>query len=49
MSTGKYLSLDEARKAKKLERFAKEHPAKGSKNAFDALLRRMAKRPSKAE
>ncbi len=49
MATGKYLSLEEARKAKKLDRFAKEHPTKGSKKAFDALLARMAtkKKPAK--
>lgn len=42
MATGKYLSLEEARKAEKLDRFAKEHPTKGSKKAFDSLLVRMA-------
>ena len=43
MATGKYLSLEEARKAKLLKRFAKEHPTKGSKKVFDALLGVMAK------
>lgn len=43
MATGKYLSLEEARKQKKLERFAKEHPSKGNEKKFDALLDRMAK------
>ena len=43
MGTGRYLSLEEARKAKKLDRFAKEHPTRGSKMEFDALLLRMAK------
>ena len=38
MARGKYLSLEEARKAKKLDRFAKEHPSKGSKTKFDKLL-----------
>jgi len=47
MATGKYLSLEEARKAKLLKRFAKEHPTKGSKKVFDALLGLMA-RSSKA-
>jgi len=42
MARGKYLSLEEARRAKKLDRFAKEHPTKGSKNVFDDLLARMA-------
>ena len=43
MSTGKYLSLEEARKKLQLDRFAKEHPSKGEKKAFDDLLDRMAK------
>ena len=43
MSIGKHISLEEARKAKQLKRFAKEHPTKGSKKVFDALLDRMAK------
>jgi len=43
MSTGKYLSLEEARNENKLDRFAKEHPYKGDKKAFDDLLDRMAK------
>ena len=42
MSRGKYLSLEEARKKGKLKRFAREHPAKADKAAFDGLLRRMA-------
>lgn len=43
MAHGKYLSLEEARKARLLKRFAKEHPTKGRKKVFDALLDRMAK------
>lgn len=38
MATGKYLSLEEARKQKKLDRFANEHPSKGDESAFDGLL-----------
>ena len=49
MATGKYLSLEEARKAKKLDRFAKEHPTKGSKKDFDSLLLRMAKAKKSAK
>lgn len=49
MATGEYLSLEEARREKKLDRFAKEHPTKGSKKKFDSLLRRMAKSQPKAE
>ena len=48
MAQGKHLSLEEARKAKKLDRFAAEHPTKGSRKAFDALLHRMAKRSKAA-
>lgn len=44
MAAGKYLSLEEARREKKLKRFAKEHPTKGSKKVFDALLDRMARK-----
>lgn len=43
MSTGKYLSLEEARKKGKLKEFAKEHPSKGDEKVFDKLLGRMAK------
>ena len=43
MATGKYLSLEEARKQKQLKRFAKEHPSKGDEKQFDALLDAMAK------
>lgn len=50
MSRGKHLSLSEARKTGKLERFAKEHPSVGDREKFDALLKAMAngKRPPKA-
>ena len=49
MARGKYLSLEEARKLKKLDRFAKEHPTKGDKKLFDKLLNRMAKPKSSAK
>ncbi len=54
MSTGKYLSLEEARKDKKLlERFIKEHPSEGDEKALKALAERMSsgplKSPSKAK
>ena len=47
MSRGKYLSLEEARKAKQLDRFAKEHPSEGDEPKFNRLLNAMAlgKRP----
>jgi hypothetical protein len=48
MSRGKYLSLEEARKKKDLEQFAKEHPSEGNKKQFDQLFQAMAKpAPSK--
>lgn len=51
MSEGKYLSLEEARKYQKLERFSREHPSEGDMQFFDALLETMidAKRQSKAD
>jgi len=35
MAIGKYLSLEEAREKKKLDRFIKEHPSKGDEKVFD--------------
>jgi hypothetical protein len=49
MSRGKYLSLDEARKSGKLDRFAKEHPSKGDRKRFDRLLDKMSKPIGEAE
>jgi hypothetical protein len=43
MSTGKYLSLEEARKKGDLKRFAKEHPTEAKEKDFDDLLGRMVK------
>lgn len=43
MSTGQYLSLEEARKKGKLDRFVKEHPSIGDKTAFDKLFKAMAR------
>ena len=48
MAIGKYLSLEEARKKGKLDRFAKEHPSKGNRSLFNKLFDRMAKKPLKA-
>ncbi len=42
MARGKYLSLEEARKMKRLDRFAKEHPSVGDEEFFDRLLDAMA-------
>ena len=38
MAHGKYLSLEEARKSGKLDRFAKEHPSRGDRTLFFRLL-----------
>ncbi len=42
MARRKYLSLEEARKQKRLDRFCKEHPSEGDEKAFDELLDAMA-------
>jgi hypothetical protein len=48
MAVGKYLSLEEARKAGLLDRYAKEHPSEGDEAAFNRLLDAMALgKPSK--
>ena len=47
MSRGRYLSLEEARKLKQLDRFAKEHPSEGDQEQFDTLFIAMAKKPAK--
>jgi hypothetical protein len=49
MSTGKYISLEEARKQGKLERFADEHPSEGDEQFFDDLLGVMTKTPESAD
>jgi len=45
MATGKYLSLEEARRKGLLKRFAKEHPSEGDAQLFDRLLGAMTKTP----
>ncbi len=49
MSTGKYISLEEARNDKKLDRFCKEHPSKTKKKDFDSLLGAMCKAENKPD
>jgi hypothetical protein len=49
MSIGKYLSLEEARKANLLKQFAKEHPTKGDEKLFDETLDRMATKVKRPE
>ena len=46
MGIGKYLSLEEARRKKQLDRFIKSHPSKGDTAKFNKLLNRMTKAPS---
>ena len=43
MSRGKYISLEEARKADQLKQFCKEHPSEGDEKQFDRVFERMAK------
>ncbi len=42
MSRGKYLSLEEARNADKIDRFCKEHETKGDQKEFDRILNAMS-------
>jgi hypothetical protein len=49
MSRGKYISLEEARKSGKLDRFAKEHPSEGDRRRFNRLLAEMSKTKEAAE
>ena len=49
MSTGKYISLEEARNDKKIDRFIKEHPSEAKKKDFDALLGAMCNPEKKAD
>ncbi len=43
MARGKYLSLEEARKAGALDQFAKEHPSAGDETMLNDLFDAMAK------
>ena len=47
MSIGRYISLEEARKKKKMERFIKAHPSKGDKAKFENLLGAMSRGKTK--
>lgn len=38
MARGKYLSLEEARKAGQIDRFCKEHPSNAEGDRFERLL-----------
>lgn len=42
MSRGKYLSLEEARHAGKLNQFCKEHPSEANRDRFERLLEAMS-------
>ncbi len=37
MARGKYLSLEEVRKQKRLDRFCMDHPYRGDVKAFDPI------------
>lgn len=41
MSIGRYISLEEARKNKKMTRFIKDHPSKGNEKQFYETLDNM--------
>ena len=43
MARGKYLSLEEARKTGKLDRFCKEHPSEGDEQQWNEAFEAMAK------
>lgn len=43
MSRGEFLSLEEARKAKCIDNFCKEHQSEGNEAVFNLLLSRMIK------
>jgi hypothetical protein len=43
MSRGRFLSLEEARKSGKLDRFAQEHPSQADRVRFNRLLDAMSK------
>ena len=43
MARGKYLSLEEARKAGKIKQFCKEHPSKSEGDRFARLLDAMTR------
>ena len=45
MATGKYLSLEEARKQGKLKEFAEQHPTEGDRSLFNKLFDRMTRKP----
>lgn len=42
MARGKFLSLEEARKSGKLDRFAREHPNETDAERFQRLVKAMA-------
>ena len=43
MARGKYLSLEESRKAGTIKQFCKEHPSTGDMDAFDRMFGAMTK------
>ena len=49
MSTGKYISLEEARKSGQLDRFVREHPSKADGRFWTVLDAMTTKRPAESE
>ena len=49
MSRGKFLSLEEARKDKKIDQFCKEHPSEGDGERFATLLEAMSRKRPEAD
>ena len=49
MSRGKFLSLEEARKAGQIDQFCKEHPTEGDGDRFAEMLAAMTRKRSAAD
>ncbi len=50
MARGKYLSLEEARRSGKIERFCKEHPSEADRERFEWLLDAVCRgKPAKSQ
>ena len=48
VARGKYLSLEEARRSRKIDRFCKEHPSEADPERFERLLDAVCRgKPSK--
>lgn len=49
MTYNKHVSLEEARKSGKLDRFVKEHPSESDRERFNGLLKAMSRGALKGE